>query len=218
VEGNLSSFLEAGRALLAIRDERLYRAYGTWEQYCRRRFGITQSRGLELAPLRPRIYLMAGPEARVLEFLKMRNIDWRLACTWPEFATAADKYPGPVYPLVLDCKAPAGLDSAENTQFGSGNSLWTIRRWSPKIGAVVWYTRFWAPQGRSLKPRFRKSEFRLNGIYDFLAISRYVHTHRWKNAEYAPVEHGPIKHAPDLAVYDFANFAFVDHLHRLGCK
>src|SRR6516164_8017759 len=48
VERNLSLFLEAGRALLAIRDERLYRTYGTWEQYCRRRFGITQSRGLEL--------------------------------------------------------------------------------------------------------------------------------------------------------------------------
>jgi hypothetical protein len=30
VERNLSSFLEAGRALLAIRDERLYRTYGTW--------------------------------------------------------------------------------------------------------------------------------------------------------------------------------------------
>jgi hypothetical protein len=58
----------------------------------------------------------------------MRNIDWKLACTWPEFETAADEYAGPVYLLVLDCKAPAGLDSAENTQFDSGNSLWTIRR------------------------------------------------------------------------------------------
>jgi len=48
VERNLSSFLETGRALLAIRDERLYRAYGTFEQYCRRRFGITESRGLAL--------------------------------------------------------------------------------------------------------------------------------------------------------------------------
>jgi hypothetical protein len=48
VEKNIVSFLEVGRALLAIRDERLYRAYGTWEQYCRRRFGITQCRGLEL--------------------------------------------------------------------------------------------------------------------------------------------------------------------------
>jgi len=48
VERNLSSFLEAGRALVAIKNEGMYRAHGTWEQYCRRRFGITQSRGLEL--------------------------------------------------------------------------------------------------------------------------------------------------------------------------
>jgi hypothetical protein len=30
VERNLSSFLETGRPLLTIRDERLYRAYGTF--------------------------------------------------------------------------------------------------------------------------------------------------------------------------------------------
>jgi hypothetical protein len=48
VERNLPSFLEAGHALLTIRDERLYRAYGTFEQYCCRRFGITESRGLAL--------------------------------------------------------------------------------------------------------------------------------------------------------------------------
>jgi hypothetical protein len=81
-----------------------------------------------LAALHPRIYLMAGSESWVLEFLGMRNIDWKLACTWPEFATAADQYGGPVYLLVLDGKAPPGLDSAESTQFDAGNSLWTIRR------------------------------------------------------------------------------------------
>lgn len=83
-----------------------------------------------LAALRPRVYLMAGSDSWVLEFLRIRNIDWKLVCTWREFATVADGYAGPVYLLVLDCKAPAGLDSAENTQFGSGNSLWTIRRQS----------------------------------------------------------------------------------------
>jgi len=81
-----------------------------------------------LAPLHPRIYLMAGSESWVLEFLRMRNIDWKLACTRPQFATAADEYAGPVYLLLLDCKAPAGLDTAESTQFDSDNSLWTIRR------------------------------------------------------------------------------------------
>jgi hypothetical protein len=48
VEKNISSFLEVGRALLLIRDERLYCTYGTWQEYCRRRFGITQERGLAL--------------------------------------------------------------------------------------------------------------------------------------------------------------------------
>ena len=80
-----------------------------------------------LAALHPRIYLMAGGDSWVLEFLGMRNIDWKLACTWPEFATTANEYPGPVYLLVLDGKAPAGLDSAQGTQFNSSDSLWTIR-------------------------------------------------------------------------------------------
>ena len=59
---------------------------------------------------------------------------------------------------------------------------------------------------------------RLNGILRFSSISRYLHIHRWQDAKHAPVEHGPIKHAPDLPVYGVANFAFVDHCHRLGCK
>jgi len=51
------------------------------------------------------------------------------------------------------------------------------------------------------------------GFYDFLAISRYGHIHRRKDAK-----HTPIKHAPDLPVYGAANFAFVDPRPRLGCK
>ncbi|HYY30193.1 MAG TPA: hypothetical protein VE860_19780 [Chthoniobacterales bacterium] len=81
-----------------------------------------------LAALHPRIYLMAGGDSWVLEFLGMRNIDWKLACTWPEFATTANEYPGPVYLLVLDGKAPAGLESTQGTQFDSSDSLWTIRQ------------------------------------------------------------------------------------------
>jgi hypothetical protein len=58
----------------------------------------------------------------------------------------------------------------------------------------------------------------VSGIYDFLAIWRYVHIQRWQDAKHAPVEHGPIKHAPDLPVCGVENFAFMDHRHLLGCQ
>jgi hypothetical protein len=48
VERNLASFLEAGRALLEIRDSGFYKQYGTFEQYLVRRWGISTSRGKEL--------------------------------------------------------------------------------------------------------------------------------------------------------------------------
>src|SRR5271165_4311616 len=52
----------------------------------------------------------------------------------------------------------------------------------------------------------------------FLAILRYLHIHRWKDVEHAPIKHLPIKHAADLPVCGVANFAFVDHRPRLGCR
>jgi hypothetical protein len=49
VERNLVSFLETGRALLEIRDSRLWRShYSSFETYLIRRWGISTSRGKEL--------------------------------------------------------------------------------------------------------------------------------------------------------------------------
>lgn len=43
IEQGLKSFIEVGTALLAIRDNRLYRAeYGTFEDYCRDRWGMVR--------------------------------------------------------------------------------------------------------------------------------------------------------------------------------
>jgi len=56
------------------------------------------------------------------------------------------------------------------------------------------------------------------GFYDFLAISRSVHIHPCKDVRHAPIKHAPSKHPPDLPVYGVANFAFVDHRPRLGCR
>src|SRR5690348_15981222 len=49
VERSLESFLECGRALLEVRDRRLYREhYKSFEHYLTRRWGITYSQGASL--------------------------------------------------------------------------------------------------------------------------------------------------------------------------
>ena len=79
-----------------------------------------------LAAQHPRIYLMAGSDSWVLEFLRIKNINWRLTCTLPDFGTIADRHDRPVYLLILDGKTPDGLDPADSTQFDSGDSLWKM--------------------------------------------------------------------------------------------
>lgn len=49
VDGGLKTFVDVGNALLEIRDTRLYRAnYGTFEDYCRTRWGFTARRAGQL--------------------------------------------------------------------------------------------------------------------------------------------------------------------------
>ncbi len=44
IEGGMKTFCEVGMALLSIRDRRLYRAeHGTFEAYCRERWGVTKT-------------------------------------------------------------------------------------------------------------------------------------------------------------------------------
>jgi hypothetical protein len=75
----------------------------------------------------PRIYLMAGADSWVLEFLKMRNIDWKLACSVSDLSADDFKFAGPIYLLVLDGKAPVGLNAGEVMQFDSNDSLWKLK-------------------------------------------------------------------------------------------
>ena len=49
VEQGLATFLNVGRALLEIRDQRLYReSFGTFEAYLRQRWALSISRGSQL--------------------------------------------------------------------------------------------------------------------------------------------------------------------------
>ena len=49
IEAGLNTFVDVGQALLAIRDQRLYRAnHPTFDDYCRRRWGINRAHGYRL--------------------------------------------------------------------------------------------------------------------------------------------------------------------------
>lgn len=49
IQGGLDSFVAVGQALLEIRDSRLYRfGHGTFEDYCKARWGISRSRSYQL--------------------------------------------------------------------------------------------------------------------------------------------------------------------------
>jgi len=49
IEGSLEKFLLAGRALLEIKTRRLYRQeYSTFQDYCMKRWAISERRGLDL--------------------------------------------------------------------------------------------------------------------------------------------------------------------------
>lgn len=49
IERGLATFVEVGAALMRIRDERLYRVeYGTFEDYCRERWGFTDRRARQM--------------------------------------------------------------------------------------------------------------------------------------------------------------------------
>lgn len=48
IESGLREFIEVGSALLEIRETGLYREYGTFEQYCSRRWGFARRRAYQL--------------------------------------------------------------------------------------------------------------------------------------------------------------------------
>jgi len=48
IDGGLRSFVDVGKSLLAIRDERLYDGFETFEEYCSKRWSISRPRAYQL--------------------------------------------------------------------------------------------------------------------------------------------------------------------------
>lgn len=63
IERGLPTFIEVGRALLTIRDGRLYRSgYGTFEGYCRKRWDFDSSHARRLTAAAEVLEIVAGDE------------------------------------------------------------------------------------------------------------------------------------------------------------
>jgi hypothetical protein len=113
VARGLRSFLEVGNALLEIREQGLYRAYGTFEAYCRERWGISRTRSYELMDAAtvtnaiagdPTADIMPTNEAQVRPLARLDQADqapaWREAVetapggkvTGAHVAAVAEKY------------------------------------------------------------------------------------------------------------------------------
>jgi hypothetical protein len=48
IERGLQTFVEVGNALMEIREHKLYRSFGTFEEYCQKRWGWTRQRAYQL--------------------------------------------------------------------------------------------------------------------------------------------------------------------------
>jgi len=86
VEAGMGTFVDVGSALLAIRDEHLYRQdYGTFEHYVNKRWGLSRGRAYQLITaglLHTQVDIQNERQARELKRLETpteRQIAWSLA-------------------------------------------------------------------------------------------------------------------------------------------
>src|SRR5258706_13203269 len=67
VERGKTTFVEVGEALREIKERKLYRDFGTWDQYCESRFGFTrQHAGRQIKASKLAIATKKGTNGSVL--------------------------------------------------------------------------------------------------------------------------------------------------------
>ena len=82
----------------------------------------------------PIVYLSADANSWVLEFLRIRNIQWRMVSSLAGLAHSTQAFAGPepIYLLILGVPPPAGLDPADAKQFDPTDSIWKLYDPNPK--------------------------------------------------------------------------------------
>lgn len=86
IERGLATFIEVGQALLEIRDSRLYReSHGTFEDYCRERWGFSRQRGHQLIEAAEVSTVVdVANEAQARELAPLKDNPDQMAEAWSE--------------------------------------------------------------------------------------------------------------------------------------
>jgi hypothetical protein len=105
IDRGLEAFVEVGGALLRIRDERLYReSHGTFEDYCRERWGLSRSRTSQLMDAANVSTIVDIPSEGVArELAPLRDYPEQLRAKWRE---AVEKHGRPTANQVREVVAP----------------------------------------------------------------------------------------------------------------
>jgi hypothetical protein len=113
IAGGLQSFIEVGMAFYRIREQRLYRTYGTFDDYCQQRWGFTDSRARQL----------------ILGATTAQHVETVTTVTLPNehCARALRTFPADLQPAI------AQIASAEAGAFGKPLTAGMIAR----VGAVI---------------------------------------------------------------------------------
>lgn len=123
VERGLSTFLDVGRALLAIRDGRLYRAdHATFESYCEQRWGMSKrhaNRMVQAAEVAEVVGPMGpGSERQARELAPLLDQPEKLRETWEQVneQTGGKPTAAAIREAVRPAPLPAGITKVTDTQ------------------------------------------------------------------------------------------------------
>lgn len=152
IERGLGTFVQVGEALLRIRDDRLYREqHGTFEDYCRERWGLKRQRAYELIDAAATVTTVSEisdtpaprTESHAAELAPLRDEPEELVEAWTEAVRAAEADDQPVtaerVKAAVKARQPAksstsaydpmlALDTDRKVALGDTNArrVWTV--------------------------------------------------------------------------------------------
>lgn len=149
IQSGMQTFIEVGNALCEIRDSRLYKSYGTFEDYCRDKWGMTRQyannlvRSSEVAENLETIVSKPTHESQVRPLTKLKEPEQQREAWTEAVATSGGKPTAkhveaavekvqsrgrPIEPLVLTPDQQQKVEEAER----DSENLWLLKSYWKK--------------------------------------------------------------------------------------